>query len=149
MSRKERGICGYVWTNRQEREKILVNNYRASQTYFGALDCVESKVILKSAKTTNSESTIEFVWNLKAQCVEAKLVLIWDGVSYHRSDAFRRYLEQVNAGEEWKVHCSFKIAHINKDTKINSHTGRLIMQKTIITITSKKSIYIDSDSCEG
>jgi transposase len=98
-------ICGYVWANRQERAEVWVKNYRASQTYFGALDCVEPKVILQSAKTANSESTIKFVEHLKAQCGDAKLVLIWDGASYHRSDALRRYLEQVNGGEDWQVHC--------------------------------------------
>lgn len=98
-------ICGYVWANRQDRGEVLTNNYRASQTYFGAVDCVNPKVILKAAKTANSESTIEFVQHLKAECGEAKLVLIWDGASYHRSDAFRQYLAQVNDGGDWQIHC--------------------------------------------
>jgi putative transposase len=98
-------ICGYLWADRQERGEILVDNYRDSQTYFGALDCVNQEMTLSAAKTANSESTIEFVKRLKAKSGDAKLVLIWDGASYHRSKDFRQYLEQVNEGDDWQIHC--------------------------------------------
>jgi len=98
-------ICGYGWGNRKQRREVEVDNYRDSQTYFGALDCVNEQVILKSAKTANSESTIEFVKYLIAQSGEAKIVLIWDGASYHRSQDFRDYLSEVNQGDDWKIHC--------------------------------------------
>lgn len=98
-------ICGHLWANRQDRGEVLVENYRDSQTYFGALDCVKQQVSFKAAKTANSESTIEFVKALKAQSGTAKLVLIWDGASYHRSSEFRQYLEQVNQGNDWQIHC--------------------------------------------
>ena len=98
-------ICGYLWANREERGKVWMDNYRDSQTYFGALDCVKQQVSLTAAKTANSESTIEFVKALKAQGGTAKMVLIWDGASYHRSYEFRQYLEQVNQGEDWQIHC--------------------------------------------
>jgi transposase len=98
-------ICGYLWADRQERGEILVDNYRDSQTYFGALDCVNQEMTLSAAKTANSESTIEFVKRLKAHSGDAKLVLIWDGASYHRSKDFRQYLEQVNEGDDWQIHC--------------------------------------------
>ena len=97
--------CGYLWADRQERGEILVDNYRDSQTYFGALDCVNQDMTLQATKTANSESTINFVKRLKAQCGEAKLVLIWDGASYHRSKDFRHYLESVNGGDDWQIHC--------------------------------------------
>lgn len=98
-------ICGYGWGNRQQRREIQMDNYRDSQTYFGALDCVNERVVLKTAKTANSDSTIEFVKYLKAQSDGAKVVLIWDGASYHRSQAFRDYLNEVNQEEDWSIHC--------------------------------------------
>ena len=39
-------ICGYGWGNRQQRREVEVDNYRDSQTYFGALDCVNEQVIM-------------------------------------------------------------------------------------------------------
>lgn len=33
-------ICGYGWGNRQQRREVNVDNYRDSQTYYGALDCI-------------------------------------------------------------------------------------------------------------
>lgn len=98
-------ICGYGWGDRQHRREVEVDNYRDSQTYFGALDCLNEQVILKGAKTANSESTIEFVKFLKAQSGDTKMVLIWDGASYHRSQAFRDYLGEVNQGDDWQIHC--------------------------------------------
>ena len=37
-----------------------------------------------------------------------KIVIIWDGASYHRSQGMRNFLEEVNEGkeeEEWLVTC--------------------------------------------
>ena len=54
-------ICGYGWANRQERFEVEMDNYRDSQTYFGALDCLSGELVLQAAKTANSDSTIEFL----------------------------------------------------------------------------------------
>ena len=37
---KASDICSYGWANRQERFEVEMDNYRDSQTYFGALDCL-------------------------------------------------------------------------------------------------------------
>ena len=98
-------ICGYGWGNRQERLETPVKNYRDSQTYYGAMDCITGKMILRSYSRANSLSTIEFVKDIQSQNPEAKIVLIWDGASHHRSQEFRNFLTQVNQGKEWNVHC--------------------------------------------
>ena len=39
---------------------------------------------------------------------QAKLVIIWDGATYHHSQEFREYLQEVNQGktqEEWLIRC--------------------------------------------
>lgn len=36
---------------------------------------------------------------------EAKIVLVWDGASYHRSQEFREFLTQVNQDRDWNIHC--------------------------------------------
>lgn len=42
-------ICGYGWGDRQQRREVNVNNYRDSQTYYGALDCLTGEVILQES----------------------------------------------------------------------------------------------------
>ncbi len=82
-----------------------MDNYRASQTYYGALDCISGEMFLSSCSTANSTSTIEFVQQIQAQNPGVKLVLVWDGASYHRSQEFRDFLAQVNQGDDWQIHC--------------------------------------------
>jgi transposase len=60
---------------------------------------------VKSYQTANSEKTIEFVKSIVDKEDGAKIVLLWDGASYHRSQAFKDFLNQVNVGENWQVHC--------------------------------------------
>ena len=98
-------ICGYGWGDCQERLETPVKNYRDSQTYYGAMNCLTGEMILRSYKSANTSSTIEFVKELQSQDPEAKIVLIWDGASHHRSQEFRDFLAQTNQGEEWNVHC--------------------------------------------
>ena len=98
-------ICGYRWGNRQQRREVSVDNYRDSQTDHGAWDCISGEVILKPCQTANSASSIEFVKYLQAQSPGAKIVRVWDGASYHRSQEWRDFLSQVNPREDWNVHC--------------------------------------------
>ncbi|MEO0376842.1 MAG: transposase [Cyanobacteria bacterium P01_A01_bin.17] len=94
----------YGWGNRQEQRDVEIDNYRASQAYFGALDCVNEQVILKAANTANNELTIEFVKSLQGSSGNAKIVLIWDGASNHRSQEFRDYLGEVNQSDDWQIY---------------------------------------------
>ena len=98
-------ICGRGWGNRQHRREVEIDNYRASQTYYGALDCISSEMFLSSCSTANSSSTIEFVKQIQAQNPGVRLVLVWDGASYHRSQEFRDFLAQVNQKDNWQIHC--------------------------------------------
>lgn len=118
-------ICGYGWGNRQERLDVKVKNYRDSQTYYGAIDCVTQKMFLCSYKTANSSSTIEFVKYLQAQNPKAKIVLIWDGASHHRSEEFRDFLAQVNQGEDWNIHCLRFAPYAPEENPIENIWGQL------------------------
>ena len=98
-------ICGRGWGDRQRRREVEMDNYRASQTYYGAIDCISGEMFLSTSRTANSTSTIEFVQQIQAQNPGVKLVLVWDGASYHRSQEFRDFLAQVNQGDDWQIHC--------------------------------------------
>ncbi len=79
-------ICGRGWGNRQQRREVEMDNYRTSQTYYGALDCISGEMFLNSYSTANSNSTIEFIKQIQAQNQGAKLVLVWDGAQRVRAD---------------------------------------------------------------
>ena len=79
-------ICGYGWGNRQERLETPVKNYRDSQTYYGAMNCITGEMILRSYSRANSSSTIEFVKESERLCV---LVCSADTGAKHRISKFR------------------------------------------------------------
>jgi transposase len=64
--------------------------------------------LVKAYPKGNSDHTIEFLQYLQAQSPGQRLVVIWDGASYHRSQQMQQYLEQVNADKvesDWQLYC--------------------------------------------
>lgn len=55
----------------------------------------------------NSDLKIEFLKYLLTQSPGQRLVIIWDGATYHRSEQMQQYLEQVNADKaqsHWQLY---------------------------------------------
>ena len=117
-------ICGYGWGDRQDRREVEVANYRDSQTYFGALDCVSGEVILQRHETANSKTTIEFIEHLSRESKGARIILVWDGASYHRSKEFKEYLSRINQGKEWKIHCQRFAPYAPEENPIENIWGQ-------------------------
>ena len=58
--------------------------------------------------TGDTRNTIAFVEYLRSKRPGQRLVLLWDGARYHRSDEYREYLSKVNENlspEEWWITC--------------------------------------------
>ena len=68
---------------RQERTVVKLDNQRDRQTYYGALNLVSQEFIVKPYKAGNGENTVKFVEELKRMNPQQKILLIWDGASYH------------------------------------------------------------------
>jgi putative transposase len=102
-------VCGYVWGRTDQRIKIPMTNEKQRQTYYGAINYRTGKVFLKDYPQGNTENSIKFVKNLRREYKEAeKIVIFWDGASYHKSQEFREYLKEVNQDkteEEWAIKC--------------------------------------------
>lgn len=101
-------ICGYVWGKMSERVRVPVVNIRCKQTYFGALDYKTKEFFTYPAKAANSETTVNFLEYLQSQRRGAKLLIIWDGASYHRSQLLKDYLDSLNREQEreqWLITC--------------------------------------------
>jgi len=91
-------LCGYVWGKTDERIEVPIVNERDRQTYYGAVNFYTQQCLIQATDAGNSEGTIAFLKYLLDQCPESRIALIWDGASYHRSQAVRAYLESLNQG---------------------------------------------------
>jgi transposase len=53
-------------------------------------------------------NTIDYLRYLLNEFGDQRLVIFWDGATYHRSKEIRGLLEKVNQTlpfDEWKIHC--------------------------------------------
>jgi transposase len=101
-------LSGYVWGTTDEEIAVPVVNEREKQTYYGAVDYVEGKLLLKAYDAGNSDSTIDYLQYLITQSPDQRLLIFWDGATYHRSNKIKAFLESLNRDlpqEQWKIHC--------------------------------------------
>ena len=99
---------GYVWGRTDERLEVPIVNERDRQTDDGALDLLSKRLLVEAHAKGDTLETIAYLKFLQAPCPNQRLLLLWDGASYHRSQALRTFLAQVKAGlppEAWKLHC--------------------------------------------
>ena len=101
-------ICNYLWGNSQRREVVLVSDERDRQTYYGALNLLNKEFIVSPYSAGNGENTVKFIELLKQKNPGKKLLLIWDGASYHRGESMQRFLSLENGEKEpknWPITC--------------------------------------------
>jgi len=84
-------VCGYVWGQTNTRIDIPIKN-KDRQTYFGALDQTQNL----SFRSIHVEFINYKFIDLQAQRPGKKLLLIWDGAGYHKSDEIKEFLASVN-----------------------------------------------------
>ncbi|MEH2265458.1 IS630 family transposase [Nostoc sp.] len=101
-------LSGYVWGKTDQEIPVRVVNVRDKQTYYGAVDYLLGGLLLKAYNAGNSENTIDYLRYLLDQSPNQRLLLFWDGASYHRSHLVQNFLAEINLGlsqEQWKIHC--------------------------------------------
>lgn len=99
---------GYVWGRTNERVSVPIVNERDRQTYYGSVDLLSHQVSLQAQERGNTACTIEYLKGLREKMPGQRLLIFWDGASYHRSDDLKAYLSEVNEGlaeDEWWIHC--------------------------------------------
>lgn len=96
------------------RVKVPMTSQREKQTYFGALDYRSKEFLVQAYPAGNSENTIKFLHYLQASRPGQKILVIWDGASYHKSAEIKDYLQSVNQGlseQEWQLTCILFAPH--------------------------------------
>jgi putative transposase len=101
-------VCGYVWGKTKIRVEVPMTNQRERQTYFGALNYQTKQFFVQEYGAGNSENTVLFVKYLQSLNKGARILIFWDGASYHRYGEMRDYLGKVNQNlekSEWLIIC--------------------------------------------
>ena len=101
-------IEGYVWGKRGEPTQVPVVNEKERQTYYGVINYATHEFIVNPYDAGNGANTVDFIKYLRSKYDPARMLLIWDGASYHKFSEMRDYLEAVNSGldaKDWPVTC--------------------------------------------
>jgi transposase len=99
---------GYVWSKSDQRIEIPMTNFRERQTYYGAIEHVSGEVTVMPFPAGNGAYTVAFIKQLRQKYPGKRLILLWDGATYHRQGEMIEYLQQLNAGREpeaWLITC--------------------------------------------
>lgn len=99
---------GYVWGTTGKRVEVPIVNERERQTYYGALDLVSQQLTLQAYPKGNSDYMVSYLNFLLTQWPKQRLIILWDGASYHRSAQIQEFLAQLNDGlapEQWRIRC--------------------------------------------
>ncbi len=105
---------GYVWGKRNEKVEVPIVNQKSRQTYYGAVDYLTGEFFLKAYPQGNGIYTVSFLKELLEHRKETKLILIWDGATYHKGEEMQKYLEEVNGTldeKDWRISCVLLAPH--------------------------------------
>lgn len=104
----ERNLISHQWGDSKERLHIPMMNERNRQTYYGALNLSKPELILSEAKKGDGDCTVDFVKKLMRENPEKRILIFWDGASYHRGKKMQEFLREVNGSledKDWKITC--------------------------------------------
>jgi len=85
-----------------------MTNERERQTYYGAINLLTKTVHLQERPVGDGASTVAYLRWCQTLYPDKKILLLWDGASYHRGHEMQTFLAQENAGlaeKEWKITC--------------------------------------------
>lgn len=100
--------CGYVWGPRNQRVELPIASLRERQSYYGAINAQTGELTVIPCDCADGRWTMIFVELLRQQYQGKRLIICWDGASYHRGEEMRDYLEGINLGiprNSWPIIC--------------------------------------------
>lgn len=133
--------CGYVWGKTNIRIEIPITNEKERQTYFGAINYSSKQFFVQPYEKGNGENTVSFIKYLQDLHPDARLLIFWDGASYHKYGAMRDYLGEVNEDlerSEWPITCELFAPHAPEQNPVED-----------IWLNAKRFIRENFDICES
>ena len=119
----EGDLISHLWGDTKKRLKIPLPNYKNRQTYYGALDLFNSKLCVEEYKTGNGENTVDFLKRLIKKHPEARIIIFWDGATYHRGQEMQEFLSEINQNlepKEWKITCELFAPYAPEENPIEA-----------------------------
>ena len=104
----EGDLISHLWGDSKERLNIPIMNEKNRQTYYGALNLSKNELILQGYQKGNGDCTVDFLKKLIQANPGKKIIIFWDGVSYHRGATMQNFLKEVNGDleeKDWRVTC--------------------------------------------
>lgn len=101
-------VCGRAWGKRNTPLVVPMTNERQRQTYYGALNLLTQEFHMQEGTAGDGKNTVAYIQWCQRLYPDKKLLVLWDGASYHRGAEFQEFLEHENAGlpeADWKVTC--------------------------------------------
>lgn len=101
-------LLGYVWGSKEKRVKVPIANEKERQTYYGALNLHGREFIVKEYETANGSNTVNFIKEIIRKHQGKRILLIWDGASYHRGEEMQNFLKEINQDKtenDWLITC--------------------------------------------
>ena len=99
-------VCGYAWGPRSQKITVPLLNQRQRQTFYGAVEFLGGRSHIHMADAGNSQNTQAYLEWLMELYPGKKLLLLWDGATYHRDQSLREFLERINGDlppEKWRI----------------------------------------------
>ena len=98
-----------------------MTNEKERQTYYGVVNIETGEALVQSYPKGNGEHTVAFWKYLQQKHPGKKIVLLWDGATYHKYGLTRDYLCELNEGideEDWSITCILLAPHAPEQNPI-------------------------------
>lgn len=128
----EGDLISHLWGDTQKRLKITINNEKNRQTYFGALNLFKPELIIEEYEQGDGDNTVSFLNKILERNTERKIMIYWDGASYHRGEKMQDFLTKINLDlepEDWKITCNLFAPYAPEQNPIIA--GLVILKKFI------------------
>jgi len=97
-----------VWGKRNAKIEVIMTNERQRQTYYGAVNLLTHEFHLKAFPAGKGECTVAYLRWVRNRYPGKRIILVWDGASYHRGSQVKSLLAAVNDGldeKDWALIC--------------------------------------------
>ncbi len=92
----EGDLISHLWGDSSDRLHIPIKNEKNRQTYYGALNLVNQELIIGEYPKRDGQHTVDFVKKLIQKTPQQKIIIFWDGATYHKGELMREFLKQIN-----------------------------------------------------
>ncbi len=108
-----------------ELECYLIEHYdvvfKAHASYYNLLK--EAKISWQKAQPKNPRQDPDFLKKLIRKNPHKKIIIFWDGASYHRGEEMQNFLAEINhnlESEEWKITCEMFAPYAPEENPIEA-----------------------------